>query len=51
MKKFFQAVAAVKECACLCYTGAMCLYMFFLWVFRQEGASLPMLFSLLIVRV
>lgn len=51
MKKFFQAVAAVKECACLCYTGAMCLYMFFLWVFRQEGASLPMLFSLLIVCV
>lgn len=51
MKKFFQAVAAVKECACLCYTGTMCLYMFFLWVFRQEGASLPMLFSLLIVCV
>ena len=51
MKKFFQVVAAIKECASLCYTGAMFFYMFFLWVFRQEAAPLPILFSLLIVCV
>ena len=51
MKKFFQAVAAIKETASLCYTGAMCFYLFFLWVFKQEGAGLPMLFSLLAVSV
>jgi len=49
VKKFFQVVCAVKECASLCYTGAMCFYLFFLFVFRQEGATLPMLFSLLMV--
>ena len=51
MKKFFQAAAAIKECASLCYTGAMCFYMIFLWVFRQEAAPLPELFSLLLVCV
>ncbi len=51
MKKFFQVVGAIKECASLCYTGAMCFYLFFLFVFRQEGAALPMLFSLLVVCV
>lgn len=49
MKKFFQVAAAIKECVSLCYTGAMCFYMFFLWVFKQEAAPLPMLFSLLMV--
>ena len=51
MKKFFQVAAAVKERAALCYTGAMCFYLFFAWVFKQETASLSMLFSLLIVSV
>lgn len=49
MKKFFDVVVAVKERAALNYTAAMCFYIFFLWVFKQEGASLPMLFSLLVV--
>ena len=49
MKKFFQVAAAIKECASLCYTGAMCFYMFFLFIFKQETADLSMLFSLLIV--
>lgn len=51
MKKFFQVVTAVKERAALSYTAAMCIYMVFLWVFRQEAAPLPVLFSLLIVCV
>lgn len=51
MKKFFQLVAAIKECACLCYTGAMCFYIFFLSVFKQETASVRMLLSLLVVCV
>jgi len=49
VKKFFQVVCAIKERASLCYTGAMCFYLFFLLVFRQEGATLSMLFSLLLV--
>lgn len=51
MKKFFQVVTAIKECAALCYTGAMFFYMFFLWVFKQETAPLSTLFSLMIVCV
>ena len=51
MKKFFDVVVAVKQRAALNYTAAMCFYIFFLWVFRQESASLPMLFSLLVVGV
>ena len=51
MKKFFDVVIAVKERAALNYTAAMCFYIFFLWLFKQEGASLPMLFSLLVVGV
>ena len=51
MKKFFDVVIAVKERAALNYTAAMCFYIFFLWVFKQEGASLPMLFSLLVAGV
>lgn len=49
MRSFFDVVVAVKERAALNYTAAMCIYVFFLWVFKQEGASLPMLFSLLVV--
>ena len=49
MKRFFDVVVAVKERAALNYTAAMCFYVFFLWVFRQEAAPLPMLFSLLLV--
>lgn len=51
MRKFFDVVVAVKQRAALNYTAAMCIYVFFLWVFKQEGASLPMLFSLLVVGV
>lgn len=51
MKKFFEVVLAVKERAALNYTAAMCFYLFFLWVFKQDDASLPMLFSLLLVGV
>ena len=47
MKKFFDVVIAVKERAALNYTAAMCIYLFFLWAFQQEGASLSALFSLL----
>ena len=51
MRKFLDAVLAIKERAAMNYTAAMCIYIFFLWVFKQEGASLPMLFSLLVVGV
>ena len=51
MKKFFQIVVSIKERTALCYTAAMCFYLFFLFVFKQEGASLPHLFSLLVVSV
>lgn len=49
MRKFLQVAAAVKELAALCYTSAMCFYMFFLFIFRQETANLSVLFSLLLV--
>ncbi len=49
MKKFFRVCTSIKELTALCYTAAMCFYMFFLWVFKQEDASLSMLFSLLLV--
>ena len=48
MRKFFDVVIAVKERAAMNYTAAMCIYLFFLWVFRQDGAPLPMMFSLLL---
>lgn len=51
MKKFFDVVVAVKERAALNYTAAMCVYVFFLWVYQQEAAPLSMLFSLLVVGV
>ena len=51
MKTFFDVVIAVKERAALSYTAAMCLYLFFLWVFQQEAAPLSLLFSLLVVGV
>lgn len=51
MKKFFQVVTTVKERAALNYTAAMCFYIFFLWLFKQETVSLPMLFSLLVVGI
>ena len=49
MKKFFQVVMAIKECTALCYTAAMCFYMFFWWVYKQEAVPLSTLFSLLLV--
>lgn len=51
MKKFFQVVTAIKERAAMCYTGAMCFYMFFLFVYGQETADLSQLFSLLLASV
>lgn len=51
MKKFFQVAIAIKERTALCYTGAMCFYMFFLFVFKQEAAELSALFSLLLVSI
>lgn len=51
MKKFFRVVVTIKECTALCYTAAMFFYMFFLFMFKQESAPLPMLFSLLAASV
>lgn len=51
MKKFFQAVIAVKECAAMNYTAAMCVYLVFLFLFHQTAAPLPTLFSLLLASV
>lgn len=51
MKKFFEVVMGLKERTGLIYTGSMFFYMFFLWVFKQEAAPLPMLFSLLVVSI
>ena len=49
MKKFFQVCTTIKEVTALCYTAAMCFYLFFQWVFKQETAPLSILFSLLLV--
>lgn len=49
MKKLLEAVIAIKERTALIYTASMCFYMFFLFVFKQESAPLPILFSLLLV--
>lgn len=51
MKKFFEVVINLKERTALSYTAAMCIYMFFLLVFKQDSAPLPVLFSLLLVCV
>lgn len=51
MKRFFQAVMAVKESATLNYTAAMCIYMLFLFGFHQKEAPLSTVFSLLLVSV
>ncbi|MDE6840802.1 MAG: DUF3021 family protein [Oscillospiraceae bacterium] len=51
MKKFFEVVVTIKERVALSYAAAMCIYLFFLFVFRQEGAALPQLFSVLLASV
>ena len=51
MKKFFEIVAALKERIALCYTGAMCYYLFFLFLFKQQTAEWTVLFSLLLVSI
>lgn len=51
MRKFFDVVIALKERVALSYTAAMCWYMFFLFVFKQDSAPLSVLFSLLLVCV
>ena len=49
MKKFFQVGTALKERTALIYTGAMCFYLFFQFLYKQETAPLSVLFSLLLV--
>lgn len=51
MKKFFEVIMNLKERTGLIYAGSMCFYMFFLWVFHQDSAPLPILFSLLLVSI
>lgn len=51
MKKFFQVVVTIKERTALMYTGSMCFYMFFQWMYKQESAELSILFSLLLVSI
>ena len=51
MKKFFEVAMNLKERTGLIYSGSMCFYMFFLWVFKQEAAPLSILFSLLVVSI
>ena len=51
MKRFFELAIAVKERTALIYTGAMCFYLFFLWVFKQEAAPISTVFSLLLVSI
>lgn len=51
MKKFFVIMAALKERIALCYTGAMCYYLFFLFLFRQQTADWSILFSLLLISI
>ena len=48
MKKFFEVVVTIKERVALSYAAAMCIYLF---LFRQEGAALPQLFSVLLASV
>lgn len=48
MRKFFQAVIAVKASAAMNFTAAMCVYLVFLALFRQTAAPLSTLFSLLL---
>lgn len=49
MKTFWSVAMALKERTAMIYTGAMCFYLFFLFVFQWESVSLPMLFSMLLV--
>ena len=51
MKKFFEVVVTIKERVALAYAAAMCIYLFFLFVFQQEGAALSQLFSVLLASV
>ena len=49
MKTFWSVAMALKERTAMIYTGAMCFYLFFLFVFKWESVPLPMLFSMLLV--
>ncbi len=51
MKAFFKGVAKWKTGACLLYTGAMVIYLFFCTVFGHREVSLGMLWALLAVSV
>lgn len=49
MKTFWSVAMALKERTAMIYTGAMCFYLFFLFVFKWESVPLHMLFSMLLV--
>lgn len=49
MKTFWSVAMALKERTAMIYTGAMCFYLFFLFVFQWESVPLHMLFSMLLV--
>lgn len=51
MKTFWSVAMALKERTAMIYTGAMCFYLFFLFVFQWESVPLPMLFSMLLVSI
>lgn len=51
MKKFWAVAMALKERTAMIYTGAMCFYLFFLFVFQWESVPLHMLFSMLLVSI
>ena len=48
MKKFLQAVLAMKEAAAVCYSAAMCILLVFLFCFGREEVPLSLLFSVLL---
>ena len=51
MKKFFKVVMSFKEHTSHIYTGSMCFYMFFQFIYGQKTADLSQLFSLLLVSI
>ncbi len=51
MKKFWAVAMALKERTAMIYTGAMCFYLFFMFVFQWESVPLRMLFSMLLVSI
>lgn len=47
MKKFLKFVGELKTWGCLCFTGALCVYMFIDWLFGGEYIRYSLIIQLL----